>query len=92
MTRVRLNKRICVPFEGTPPPVKAGDRVEILDTSTDRWLPAVAASEPRYDHEHAIGKTYLTVAVEMPEPHRSLGDVLNWPAEAVRLAQPRETP
>lgn len=81
-----------VPFEGTPPPVSAGGRVEILDARTGRWLPAVAASEPRYDHAHAIGPCHLTVKVETEELIGAFGHAVNWPAEAVRPARSEETP
>lgn len=71
----------AVPFDGTPPDVKAGEPVEVRD-AYGRWHRTVARSEPRYDMPNALGRTcYLTVAVD------ALGadpPVVNWPAEDVR--------
>jgi hypothetical protein len=74
--------RLEAPFEGGPPLIHAGDPVEVRDVE-GRWHPAVAASEPRYDHARATGRhCYLTVSVRgvWPRP-------VNWPAEHVRPAE-----
>jgi hypothetical protein len=73
--------RLEAPFEGGPLLIHVGDLVEIRDVE-GRWHPAVAASQPRYDHAHAAGRhCYLTVSVvgAWPRP-------VNWPAEHVRPA------
>lgn len=66
------------PFDGTPPDVRDGDRIEVRNAYDD-WLPAVAKSAPRYDHANAHGSCWLSVSVQL-----SNGRVLNWPAEHVR--------
>jgi hypothetical protein len=75
--------RTEVRFRGTPPPVKAGDPVEIRDANGG-WWPATAASEPRYDKPNAAGwRCHLTVSVAVGAwPHP-----VNWPAEHVRPAE-----
>jgi hypothetical protein len=79
---MRGSQAKAVPFEGTPPAVKAGDAVEIRDAS-GVWHHARAVSEPRYDFPKALGgRCYLTVAVLAA----GWGQV-NWPAEAVRPAE-----
>lgn len=65
-----------VPFEGEPPAVKAGDRVEVRDGAGD-WHPARAHSEPRYatDPRRSPTKLYLAVAVTFVGPRESLAPV-----------------
>lgn len=80
----------AVPFDGDPPPVQAGDPVEIR-TAFGQWLPATAASEPRYDFEQGLGRhTFLTVAVTNHDIARVFGYPVNWPAEDVRPAGSQE--
>ncbi len=72
----------AVPFDGTPPAVKAGDLVEIRDAYGE-WHPTVAKSEPRYDFANAVGRRcWLSVAVV----RETSGHIVNWPAEDVRPA------
>ena len=68
----------AVPFEGTPPEVKAGDRVQIRDVDGE-WHDVIANSEPRYDYDTAVGgHCHLTVSI------RFGNETVNWPAEDVR--------
>lgn len=75
-----MRRPTLVPFDGTPPAVRAGDQVDIRD-AFGRWRRVEARSEPRYDEVNALGgRCYLTVAAPMPD-----GSVVNWPAEDVRI-------
>jgi len=70
----------AVPFEGAPPAVGPGDRIEVRSAGSE-WRPAVARSEPRYDWSNCIGgRCHLTVSVSV----HGYDSPLNWPAEAVR--------
>ena len=67
-------------------PIRAGAHVECR-TINGEWVRGVAASEARYDIDHAIDKrrgTFLSVAVWVP-PYKH---PINWPAEDVRHAGP----
>jgi hypothetical protein len=76
--------RTAVRFEGTPPPIKPGDSVEIRDANGE-WHRAVARSEPRYDWSNAIGRLcYLTVSVTSQAIEHAWTGPVNWPAEDVR--------
>jgi hypothetical protein len=70
----------AVPFDGTPPPVKPGELVQIR-SAYGEWTWATAKSEPRYDFDRAIGRRcHLTVSVAHPDYEHPV----NWPAEDVR--------
>lgn len=72
----------AVMFNGEPPNVADGDRVEVREAS-GTWRPTVARGAARYDFPNAIGRwCYLTVPVDWP----GAGSVVNWPAEHVRVA------
>lgn len=78
---------ILVYFEGDPPPVSAGDVIEVRTTSGE-WHRKVAKSAPRYDEANARGgRCYLTVSVT----HEGLGHDINWPTEDVRPTHTEET-
>lgn len=67
-------------------PIQAGDHIECR-TAFGEWVRGVAASEPRYDLDHAINKragTFLSVAAWVPPYDHPV----NWPAEDVRHVGP----
>lgn len=75
------------PFTGTLPKVRPGDAVLCRDAH-DNWQPMVAMTGPRYDHEHAYGRTvWMTVGVTTAaevEAHGVAAAFTNWPAGDVR--------
>lgn len=79
-------RRRAEPFTGTPPDVKAGDLVWCR-TVLDAWVRRVALDQPRYDHDHAFGRTHLTVPTtdlaNWPLRDNQVDDGLNWPAQDV---------
>ena len=80
-----MRQVVNIAFDGDPPAVGPGDRVECR-TARGEWVPMVAHSEPRYDADNAFGgRCYLTVAVSAPG-----GRIVNWPAESVRTALPED--
>lgn len=90
---MRLNKSTAVPFDGTPPDVHRGQLVEVRD-AYGRWHPRIAGGEARYDFDNAAGgRCHLTVPVCDPAEWERTGAEpgwVNWPAEDVQPATPKE--